>query len=527
MKQAKEGFNQAGRTDNFIRNTKVSLICQVINMVLGFVSRSFFISILGETYLGVNGIFSNILTILNFAELGFGTAIVYNLYKPLKEHDEVAVSALVNYYKKAYFVIGSVISVLGLALAPFLNYLISDQPDVKESIYVLYILYLSSTVISYFNAHKKSLLNADQRGHVTNIYHQVFHATQILFQILFLYFTRNYIAYLVIQILCNLLENILVARRADKMYPFLRENKGARLDKKVSTSIRKDVSALTIYMLNSTVMHGTDNVLIAGLETNGVQTVGKYANYTLISETLNTILGIITNALTPSIGNLNADEDVEKKENIFYTTMFVCAWSYGFACSGILSLSERFISVWLGAEYVLGMAVVFTIILQLYIRGVHYPAFSYRTTCGLFVQSKYVPVATSLLNIGLSIWLGKYWGIFGILLASSIARIVTTGISDPVLVYKHVFKKSAVSYYTHYFAYAGVVVLCYLVSSLLVKYLIPFEGWIGFVLALILYSVLFNALFALCTFRTKQFHYLKNVLKKYLTKIIRKVVHKS
>lgn len=521
MRFFKTGFNTKGRTDNVVRNINVSLICQLINTIMGFVSRSVFIKLLGETYLGVNGIFGNILTILNFAELGIGTAIVYNLYKPLKEHDEALIGTLVNFYKKAYLVIGAVIAVVGLSIAPFLNYLIKDQPDVKESIYLLYILFLSSTVVSYFNAHKKSLLGADQRNHITNIYHQVAHTIQILLQVIFLYLTHNYVLYLVIQITSHIIENILVAREADRIYPFLKHYKKSKLEKGIVNSIKKDVGALTIYKLNHAVIHGTDNVLIAAILDKGVQLAGRYANYTLISETINTVLGIITNALTPSIGNLNTETDIKKKEGVFNTTLFISAWTYGFACSGIMALSKQFISVWVGERYALSTLIVFAVALQLYVRQVHYAAYTYRVTCGLFVQSKYVPIFTTLINLGLSIYLGKLWGLFGILFATSIARIITIGISDPVLVYKHVFKKKPIVYYLRYCFYAAVVLVCYFVSQFIISN-INLSGWFGFLINVIVFTVIFNTLFVLLTFKLKEFDYIKNIGLRYVKKFIKR-----
>lgn len=518
MNLFQKGFNNKSRTENVIRNTNVSLICQLINTALGFVSRSVFINMLGETYLGVNGIFSNVLTILNFAELGIGTAIVYNLYAPLREHDEQRVGTLVNFYKKAYLAIGVIITVAGLIMAPFIKLIIREQPEVKESIYVLYLLALAGTVATYYNAHKKSLLGADQKQHITNIYHQLIHTLQIVLQLGFLLLTRNYILYLVIHIICQITENILVAKETDRSYPFLKLYKKSKLEKGLFSSIKKDVGALTIYKLNHAVLFGTDNILIAALEKNGVQSVGKYANYTLITETLNMILGIVTNALTPSIGNLNAESDKKKKESIFNTTLFVCAWGYGFISAGSMALSERFISIWVGDKYVLGKLIVFSIVSQLYIRGVHYAAYTYRVTSGLFVQSKYVPILTTTINLVLSIYLGKIWGLFGILIATSIARIVTIGISDPVLVYKNIFKRNPFIYYGRYIAYLILVIICYFVSMLVIN-LITISGWLGFIVCGIVFTVIFNLLFAILVFKTNEFKYMKQMATRIFSKI--------
>lgn len=520
MKLFAGGFNTKSRTENVVRNINVALICQAINTVLGFVSRSFFIKLLGETYLGVNGIFSNILTILNFAELGIGTAIVFNLYKPLKEHDEETVGTLVNFYRKAYFTIAGIIFAVGLLLTPFLRWLISDQPDIKEDISVLYILYLLSTVITYLNAHKKSLLNADQKQHIINIYRQITHTIQIIIQIVFLFLTHNYIVFLLVQIGCSAIENIVIAKEVDHLYPFLKDYKKSKLPANLLSSIKKDVGALTLYKLNSAVIHGTDNILITALEENGVKAVGLYSNYTLISETLNTILGIITNALTPSIGNLNAETDSEKKESIFYTILYLCSWIYGLACSGIMALSNRFISVWIGENYILARSVVFAIALQLYIRSVHYPAYTYRVTCGLFVQSKYVPLLTSFFNIILSILMGKQWGLFGILFATSISRVLTVGISDPYLVYKYVLNKNVISYYLRYLEYALLVIVAYVLGNSICGF-IKLNGWIGFLISGFIYVIVYNALFCGCTFKTKEFKYLIHNLHRIVHRIFR------
>lgn len=521
MKLFQAGFNRRGRTENVVRNVNIALVCQIVNTLLGFVARSAFIRMLGETYLGVNGIFSNILTVLSFAELGIGTAIVYNLYKPLKDRNEREVGALMQFYRNAYLVIGVLIAVVGLLLIPFLELLISEQPDIKENISLLYVLFLSSTVISYVNAHKKSLLNADQKQYIASLYHQFMHFVQIALQIALLFLTKNYILYLAVQILCKLTESILVARQTERLYPFLRQMRGEKLAKEKIGSIKKDVGALFIYKINSVIIHGTDNILIAALETNGVQTVGLYSNYTLISETANMMLGIFTNALTPSVGNLNAGEDRSKKERVFFTILFVSAWLYGYACSGIYALSDEFVKVWLGSKFVLSPIVVFAVALQLYIRSVHYAAYTYRITNGLFVQSKYVPILTSLVNIGLSIWWGIEWGLVGILLATSAARILTIGISDPVLVYKHVFRKSPLRYYLRYAGYLLLTVGAFVVSNLVCD-LIPLNGWIGFAVKFIVYSVLFNGVFLLATMRSQEFRYVWETGTQYVKKLFGK-----
>jgi hypothetical protein len=138
------------RTDNVARNMIFATACQVIYLILSFISRTVFINILGIYYLGVNGLFTNILTTLSFAELGIGNAIIFRLYKPLAEKNTEKIKALMFLYKKAYRIIGIVIVIAGLSIIPFLDLIIKDKPDINENLILIYILFLANTAISYF-----------------------------------------------------------------------------------------------------------------------------------------------------------------------------------------------------------------------------------------------------------------------------------------------------------------------------------------------------------------------------------------
>jgi O-antigen/teichoic acid export membrane protein len=521
----KKGFNKSSRSTNVLRNMNVAFICELMNTLLGFVSRSVFIAMLGKSYLGVGGIFHNILKLLSLTELGFGTAIVYNLYKPIRNHEEQTITNLMWFYRKAYFCIGFAVLTMGLILLPFLKLLIKNPPNIPENITLLYLLHLASSVSSYYLAHKRCILSADQKGYIAGIYTQVFHTARILLQMLALYLTKNYTLYLCISIARHLSHTIWIAHVVDKLYPFLTQLKPQKLPAEFFQKLKKDISALFLYKINRVIIHGTDNLLIAAIAKNGVVAVGLYSNYLLISETANMVLGIITSSFTSSLGNLNASDEDSKKEKVFYCILFLSAWLYGYVCSGIFELSDRFIELWLNKEYILGPLVVFAIVLQLYIRSVHYAAYAYRITNGLFVQSKYVPLFTSFVNIALSIWWGKLWGLFGILFATSIARIVTIGIVDPYLVYKYVFNKGVLPYYITYIKYTVVTLAAMFIAKNAIL-LIPLHGWLGFIVDFIVYSLLFNGIFMLVFFRTEERKYLTNIamslFKKHLPKLAAK-----
>lgn len=150
------------RLTNTIRNTVVGFAAQLIVILLNYINRTIFIYYLGAEYLGLSGLFSNILSMLSLAELGIGVAISFSLYKPLEENDIRKTKALMNFYQLAYRIIGIVILILGLCLIPFLDVLIKDKPDIPHFT-LIYVLFLSNTVVSYFFTYKRSLLSADQK----------------------------------------------------------------------------------------------------------------------------------------------------------------------------------------------------------------------------------------------------------------------------------------------------------------------------------------------------------------------------
>ena len=166
--------NNDSRTENFVRNTSVGILMQIFSLVLSFVSRTIFIKLLTNDYLSINGLFSNILSTLSIVELGFGTALIYYLYKPVANNDKEEIKVILKYYKKVYMIIGTAMIVLGLMVIPFMGYIIKDPPKVKENLNFIYILFLLSTAGGYFYYYKIALINAYQKSYIVSIYNQIF-----------------------------------------------------------------------------------------------------------------------------------------------------------------------------------------------------------------------------------------------------------------------------------------------------------------------------------------------------------------
>ena len=489
------------RTKNVSRNMLVALICQFASLILNFVSRTVFVKTLGIDYLGVNGLFTNVLTVLSFAELGIGNAMIFSMYKPLAQEDTQKLASLMHLYKKAYQIIGTIVALVGLGVLPFLNVVIKDGSNVNESIEILYLLFLANSVVSYFFVYKKSIIIADQKNYIVLLLTEGIHIIQIIIQIVFLLITRNYIVFLLIQIGCTFLGNIIASIVANKLYPFLK-GKPKELDKVERKHIFKNVRALAVYKFGSVVLNGTDNILVSSLV--GVTSVGLVSNYVLLNTACNSILGKVTEGFTASVGNLNAVADSQKQYDIFKKIFFITAWLYGFVTVALIVLGHKFVSLWIGPEYLVDSLTAIAIVLGFYVQGVHFAAYTYRTTLGLFTQAQITPLLAAIFNIVLSIILCNKIGLAGIFIATPISRLITTGTIDPILIYKKVFRKNPLKYYSIYAGYmilfSGIAIICNYLCGL-----VALAGWLGLILQAVIVLFVFNILMLLIFGSNKMF----------------------
>lgn len=489
------------RSEYVLKNATISLVMQLIKNVLAFAGRTVFIYVLGAEYLGVNSLFTDVLTVLSFAELGIGNAMIFSLYKPIAEQDTNKIKSLMRLYAKSYRIIGVVIAVLGVLLIPFLKFLVNDVDYVQENITLLYVLFLLNSVISYFFVYKKSLIIADQKNYIVEIYQQVFYGLQIVVQSVFLIVTKAFIPYLLIMIAFTFLNNYFVARKADKMYPYLKEKHIEPLKKEEFHGIVTNIKALVVYKVGGIILESTDSIFISILI--NVVTVGLYANYKMVVNVFKTIGNQVMNSIVASVGNLNASSTDERKEKVFYEMLYISTWFYGFTAVGLCIFMTPLIKIWFGDSYVIGFDAVIAACIYFYVSNMHYPCYTYRTTAGLFVFGKYVPLISAFLNIILDIIMGSLWGLSGILWASIISRILTYELIDPILVYKRVFHKNALKYFAVYLVMTAVVAADGFVSFKLAS-LITVSGFPGLLLQVVIMSIAFNVIFAVLTFKSAQ-----------------------
>ena len=507
------------RLTNTIRNAAVGFGAQLIIVLLNFINRTFFIRYLGAEYLGLSGLFSNILSMLSLAELGIGVAISFSLYKPLQEQDIRKTKALMSFYQLAYNVIGVVILGLGLCLVPFLDHLIKNRPDIPYFT-LIYLLFLANSVVSYFFTYKRSLLSADQKEYLNTINRTLFSIIQCAGQFIVLVFTRNYLLYLLVVIACTIGSNIRISYLCDKLYPYLKVNQ-ERLTKEETKTLLKYVGAQLSHKVGGIVVSGTDNVLTTALVNGGLVIVGLYSNYLLLINTIKSVITMFFTAVTASVGNLNAECNTDKSKEVFDKMFFLNMCFYGISTCCIYNLANDFIRLWIGEDYLLSTGIMTVIVINYYISGMRQTCQTYNTSLGLFWNDRFKPWIEALINLVSSVALARYYGFMGILLGTLISTVTTSFWVEPYILYKHGFNMRLGDYFIRYGQYTAAILFATGLAFFLTGFMVvnSFAMWI---VKAILVGMISVCAIVLCFYRKSEFIGLKLIVINLLIKMRRK-----
>lgn len=332
---------------------------------------------------------------LSLAELGVGSAIGYALYKPLAQNDEEKIASLMKLYGKAYRTIGLLISVVCVALMPFLDLIIREQPAIRESIYLLYVLNLFNTASTYFFSYRSSLLIASQRDYLVSGINYLITIAQSAVQMVYLLAFRDYLGYLLIQTAGTFLYNVIISRIAVRYFPCIKRSDAKPLPKDEQRTLFANIRDLMIYKVSGLLVNSTDNILITFF--SGLATTGVASNYTLLVNTLNSLLAQLFNGLTASVGNHNASESVRKRYEMFRFLNMMNFWLFGWASLGIFFCSGDLVELCFGAEYVLPMDIPLVMAVNFYTVGMMNAVWTYKHTLGLFRHGRFLQILTGIL----------------------------------------------------------------------------------------------------------------------------------
>lgn len=500
------------RTKNTILNAIGGVTVRIVTLLTMFITRTVFIKVLGMQYAGVSGVFTDVLTMLSFAELGIGQAITYALYKPIATGDERQIAKLMNVYKRIYTVIAIIVLFIGTALIPFLRYIIKEVPDVVEDIRLIYVFYLLSTASSYLLIYKSTFLTAAQKDYIVSRVKVLFTVIKAAVECVLLIVFRNFLIYLGFSVVANLLQNYILAKITEKHYPVIKEKNAEKLEPSERKKLINDVRALALYKVSGTVLNGTDSVITSSIL--GTVYVGILGNYNLISNNVYLFVMQIFNATSASIGNLAVKSTPEHQHRVFREMLFLCFWIYCFCSTALWTLFNPFMYIWQGQENSFTLFVVALLVADFYVKGVLSPVTQFRTSNGLFVQGKYRPVIMAVLNVGISIWLANYIGIAGIILGTLISRALTQLWYDPWLIYRRVFKKNVAEYFAVYLMYGAVTVGCCALSQFLLQLIYPQNNIWQIVIGLGISLIVPNAVVVLLFHRTAAFKAIMEIVKK-------------
>ena len=502
------------RTEQSVKNTMASFVIQVGTILLNFVSRTVLIKTMGEQYLGISGLFGNILSMLSLAELGIGTTITYWLYEPMAKNDEQRVSVLMGVYSKVYNALGVIVLVIGVSLAPFLDFFMKETPDIPH-ITLIYILYVIHMAMTYFVVYKSTLINVAQKNYIVSSIKFIIFVITSLAQIGILLVFKNYIAYYCCSIGSVLAGNIIVSLKAEKMFPFLKNPVKGKLTKEEKIEIKKDISAMFSHNIGSFVLTSTDNLVISKFV--GVIEVGLYSNYTMILHAIQTFLNLIFSSLTSSIGNLLNSTDREQSYSVFKNILFATSWLVGFCAICFYVLYNPFITLWLGEKYIFDQFVVFLIVLNFYLAFIRRPANTFKLCVGLFRNDRYKPFIESTINLVTSIWLVQKWGIAGVFMGTAISTITACIYVEPYILYKHYYEKSVFEYFKLLFKYVFVTVIAGGIIILL-SAAIKKVTFFSFLYQLLLCILIPNILFIFFFHNTAEMEYFKRLVQKKILK---------
>lgn len=500
-----------GRIQQAKKNIAFGFVSNFVILFMNFLQRTIFILVLGQTLTGVNSLFSGILSMLSMAELGIGSALNYSLYKPVANKDYEKIKSYMLFYKKAYRVIAAVITIIGLALTPFLKYLVKNPGDnTIQELTVYYLIFLFNTVSTYFVAYKYSLVNAEQRNYIQTNITTITKIVTVVVQIVVLLVTRNFLIYLLAQAAVELLQKIFVSRYLNRLYPYLCEKKVQKLEKEETAVIITKTKALMCHKIGDVARLQTDSIIISSFIDVGVN--GIVDNYNYVITYVANFVNIIFNSVLSGFGNLVATESKEKQYEVFKVYRFFACWLYGFATVGFWYLLTPLIgNLWLNDEWVIGQGIVTLILIDFYFKGGRVVLANFKIAAGVFEKDRYLALIQGGVNLVLSIGLVQVIGLSGIYVGTVVSGLMANVI-QPLIVYHDCFERKAISYFTDSLKYLCIIVGITLLLLPVKAAILQEVTFLRFLGMAVVITLVYNGVFWLAFGRSGEFRYLFQVV---------------
>lgn len=475
---------------NSLRNSIFAFAGQIITILMGFVVRWLFIHNLGQDYLGVNSVMESMLMILSMTELGIGTSVAFALYKPIDDGDEKRIGTLMAFYRKTYHIIGIMTAVVGPLLLPFMRFFTKEAVDVGN-LNLIYLLFLSNTVLSYFFAYKRTLLNAYQQSYVNSLSEDLFAVLKYIVQAVMLIVYKSYIGYIVVNIVCAVATNVVISVVCDRKYPFVKKYHKEKLTKEDSDGIKKSIVSLMYQKIGAKLVTGTDNLMISYAK---LSLMGIYSNYSMVVSIVSRVVHNVLRSVMGSVGSLMIDKDSNHKYNVFEEFVFANFCFYFLISIGFSACLERFIVLWAGDGWLLSPLVTFVVILNFFLMGMRQPNIVVIEAAGLFNKMRMKAVGEVVVNLVVSfLFLIVFdMGIYGVLFGTTVSMVSVCIWWEIIAVHKYSLNTSIKRYVLKLFQYMLVAAIgCF--SAYYISDMIQLDGVVGLVVtgvcAVLIYAV--------------------------------------
>ncbi|MDY4576586.1 MAG: polysaccharide biosynthesis protein [Anaerobutyricum hallii] len=505
------------RTKNAIRNIVFGGILRIYQIVFPFIMRTVMIYFMGVQYLGLNSLFTSVLQVLNLAELGVGSAMVYSMYKPITEDDQKTICALMRLYRTYYRMIGLIIAIAGIALTPFIPKLIKSDLPAGINIYILYLLNLSATVLSYWLfAYKNCLLQAHQRVDVTSKVTLITSTFQYLIQIFVVIVLKNYYIFVIVMLGTQAMTNIITSIVVTKMYPSY--NAKGELPKEMVTAINHRIRDLFTSKIGAVIVNSADTIVISAFL--GLTILAIYQNYFYILSAIISVGTIIFSACTAGIGNSLIVESKEKNYSDLKKFTFMLAWFSGFCTVCLLCLYQPLMDIWVGKDLELQFPAIVCFCIYYFVYEINQLLNLYKDAAGIWHEDRFRTLITALSNLAMNLIMVQFWGIYGVILSTVLSTVF---IGMPWLLHNLftvLFNKSQlVSYLKKLMLYVIVTCIgCIITYSICTR--IYLTGWSLLVVRLIICCIVPNLIFLIFYRRISEFEdsisMIKRIIKKKL-----------
>ncbi len=510
-------FNSSSHTENSYKTSMISTASHLVGIIMSFVYRTVFLYFLGKEYLGINGLFSNILQFFSLVELGMTTIISYRLYKPIAENDVRKVAAFLNFYRKIYLFIGLFVIFAGACFMPFISAFVNLN-EIPSDInpYFVFFLFTLQSASSYFFAYKQVLISADQRGYISYSFYAVVNIISNIAKIAVLAITRKFTLILIVGIAVQLLSNMIYSFYITKKYREVFKIK-AKITPAERSSIFKDTRAGLCHRIGATVVTSTDNIILTKFVSLAV--TGIYSNYSLLTSSVLGVCTALFNGLSPSIGDYCVTASEDESEDLYLKIFFINLWISSFCTICLFMLANPFIYLWQDSSFLLDNGVVFVLIIQFFMQSTNLANGVFINATGLFNRDKFRPLIESALNLTISIIFVKLFGVIGVFIGTIASGLLTYYWRNYYLLYKNVFKRGPV----RIIAMISLWIAVSVGISALLSWLFSFvpEGWLGFAAKVIMCAVIPNIIFLLVFHQSKYFEYYKSKVVLLLSKLRR------